>query len=158
MSQTVKEITSTICLRQVIPLRDTNQTHVRNVVDFFALPAINRTLVRRTTNLREASPMNNSQRPVTLTPRGRLVLGLVMSFFVLLAWITVGGGTADASADQADQVNHVVVVQPGESLWAIATDIAPENDPREVIMRIRDLNDLGTQHVYPGQSLVVPSF
>lgn len=102
--------------------------------------------------------MNNTPSSITLTARGRLVLGLVVVFFALLAWITVGGGTADASAGQSAQVSKSVVVQPGESLWSIATDIAPERDPREVIMRIRDLNSLGTQHVYPGQSLVVPAF
>jgi LysM domain len=101
--------------------------------------------------------MNNQQTPITLTPRGRLVLGLVVAFFALLAWITIGGGTADASADQALPISHTVVVQPGESLWSIATDIAPEHDPREVLMRIREMNDLGTQHVYPGQSLAVPT-
>ena len=102
--------------------------------------------------------MNNTPSSITLTARGRLVLGLVVVFFALLAWITVGGGTADASAEQSGQVSKSVVVQPGESLWSIATDIAPERDPREVIMRIRDLNSLGTQHVHPGQSLAVPAF
>ena len=51
-----------------------------------------------------------------------------------------------------------MVVQPGESLWSIATDIAPDSDPREVIMRIREMNNLGADHVHPGQSLAVPSF
>ncbi len=84
-------------------------------------------------------------------------MGLVLTFFALLIWITVGGGTADASADQPAQVAQFVVVQPGETLWSIATDIAPEQDPRSVIMRIREINGLGTQHVYPGQSLAVPA-
>ncbi len=101
--------------------------------------------------------MNNHQTPITLTPRGRLVLGLVVTFIGLLAWITVGGGTADASADQFAKVGDTVVVQPGESLWSIATDIAPDSDPRGVIVVIRELNNLGTQHVYPGQSLIVPA-
>jgi len=103
-------------------------------------------------------PMNNPHPPITLTSRGRLVIGLVLTFFALLAWIVLGGGTADASTDQPRPVSQLVVVQPGESLWSIATDIAPDQDPRAVIMRIREINDLGTQHVHPGQSLAVPAY
>lgn len=95
---------------------------------------------------------------ITLTTRGRIVVGLGLTFIALLAWITLGGGTADASIGQSPAVSQFVVVQPGESLWSIASDIAPAHDPRDVIMRIRETNGLGTQHVYPGQSLVVPAF
>lgn len=95
---------------------------------------------------------------IKLTARGRVVVALAAAFLSLLGWITWGGGTADASAKPSGTVTQYVVVQPGESLWAIAADIAPSKDPREVILRMRELNNLGTDHVYPGQALVVPAF
>lgn len=105
-----------------------------------------------------ASTRNNATRSgVRLTLRGRLVLALAGTFVFLFGWITIGSGSADASVDSAAAAGEFVVVQPGESLWSIATDIAPHSDPREVILRIREMNDLGANHVYPGQSLAVPA-
>ncbi len=95
--------------------------------------------------------------PIRLTTRGRIVLALLASFIMLGTWLTVGGGSADAATEQGIAVAGTVVVQPGESLWSIATELAPNIDPREMIMRIRDLNNLGSNHVYPGQSLTVPT-
>lgn len=108
-------------------------------------------------NVNTHNPASTSPS-LRLTPRGRLVLGLMGAFVFLLGWITLGSGSADASVEQATSVGQFVVVQPGESLWSIATDIAPDSDPREVIMRIREMNNLGADHVHPGQSLAVPSF
>jgi hypothetical protein len=49
-------------------------------------------------------------------------------------------------------------VQPGESLWAVATRIAPHQDPRLVVADIESLNDLTTAWVTPGQQLVLPTY
>ena len=51
---------------------------------------------------------------------------------------------------------HVHVVQPGETLWAIASETYDGSDPREAIWRIRRANDLGGAVVHPGQRLVLP--
>lgn len=106
---------------------------------------------------REKTERAQIRSSVRLTRRGRIVVILVLACAFLVGWSTLGGSTADASVESASAVGQVVVVQQGESLWSIAQDIAPSTDPREVILRIREMNNLGTDHVYPGQSLHVPS-
>lgn len=95
---------------------------------------------------------------VRLTRRGRIVLVLVSTGFLLLAVLLSGRITADAGTSLVDQgrATGVVVVQPGESLWQIARAIAPEVDPRETVSAIRTLNGLGDSTLVAGQSIVVP--
>ena len=93
---------------------------------------------------------------VVLTTRGRIVLGLTLTFLALFVWVVLGSGTADASAQTDGAATAVVVVQPGENLWSIAQSVDPGSDPRDLVLRIRELNDLGAAHVFPGQSLIVP--
>ena len=95
-----------------------------------------------------------------LTRRGRIVLMFASSMFLLIAVIASGRFSADAGTSLADQgrATGVVVVQPGESLWQIASAIAPGVDPRETISLIRNLNGLGDTTVVAGQSIVVPAF
>lgn len=50
----------------------------------------------------------------------------------------------------------VVVVKHGDTLWNIASAHTAENeDVREVLYRIEDMNALKTLHVYPGQVLKI---
>lgn len=49
----------------------------------------------------------------------------------------------------------VHVVQQGETLWAIASELAPGVDPRPLIDRLADRN--GGSAIQVGQRLVVPS-
>jgi hypothetical protein len=48
-----------------------------------------------------------------------------------------------------------VVVQPGDTLWSIAEDIAPGTDVRVVVDQLVDLN--GSSPIVAGQELVVPA-
>jgi hypothetical protein len=48
-------------------------------------------------------------------------------------------------------------VLAGESLWDIAGEIAPEEDPRAVIDQIRKSNGLQGAEVFPGQQLILPA-
>jgi LysM repeat protein len=64
--------------------------------------------------------------------------------------------TADAGSASGGPALATVVVQPGESLWSIASAVAPASDPRETISLIRDLNGMLDLTVFPGQSVVVP--
>jgi nucleoid-associated protein YgaU len=50
-----------------------------------------------------------------------------------------------------------IVVQPGQTLWSIAKDVAPDRDIREVIYEIRRINGLDTAMVRSGQTLVLPT-
>ena len=81
---------------------------------------------------------------------------------VLGALVIGAGQVADASAGSAQGSVSIgapasVVVQSGQTLWGIAQEVAPGHDPRLVISQIRDLNDLGTRSIVPGQELVVPT-
>jgi hypothetical protein len=101
-------------------------------------------------------------RPLRLTRRGRAVLFLAASS--LLAGVVIGSGQwagasdASGSAASGGPATAVVVVQPGESLWSIAQAVAPGADPRETVLRLRELNGMADAVVVPGQSLVVPRF
>jgi LysM repeat protein len=50
-----------------------------------------------------------------------------------------------------------IVVQPGQTLWSIAKDVAPKRDIREVIYEIRRINGLDSAMVRSGQTLVLPT-
>ena len=98
-----------------------------------------------------------------LTRRGRIVLiGLPL---VLLAAVVLSlTGLLNSPAKAADNASGLTVtptvtvtVQPGESLWAIAGQVDPDRDPRDVIADIVQLNDLQAGKVMPGQQLFVPN-
>jgi LysM repeat protein len=93
---------------------------------------------------------------IVLTSRGRVVLGLILTLLAIFVWVLFGSGTADAAGSSQGPATSVVVVQPGENLWSIAQSVDPDSDPRDLLIRIREMNALGSQHVFPGQSLIVP--
>lgn len=73
--------------------------------------------------------------------------------------IAVGGGLGTLLAPDAQMPTEVstVVVQPGESLWVIASEIAdPGQDVRQVVETIRGMNGLEHSTVHAGQELNVP--
>jgi hypothetical protein len=49
-----------------------------------------------------------------------------------------------------------IVVQPGQTLWSIATRADPSADPRLVVQRIVTANKLTGESVAAGQRLWVP--
>ncbi|HTG46669.1 MAG TPA: LysM peptidoglycan-binding domain-containing protein [Actinomycetota bacterium] len=48
------------------------------------------------------------------------------------------------------------VVRPGDTLWGIASRVAPGTDPRVVVDRLASVNGLGGRDLVPGQVLRVP--
>jgi hypothetical protein len=93
---------------------------------------------------------------VRLTRRGRIVLVLFVMTLLVIAGITLGHGSSQAADRHHKATQHTLIVQPGESLWAVANRIAPHSDPRAVIADIESLNHLPGPAVEPGQQLVVP--
>lgn len=85
----------------------------------------------------------------TLTRVAVLLMVTLMAFFLLLA-TSVNAGTA-----QSEPVEYRV--QAGDTLWAIARDIAePGEDVRAVIHDVRRLNGLPSSDISIGQTLLLP--
>lgn len=96
-----------------------------------------------------------------LTRRGRLVIStfVLLMTGALLAVVAMLGSThaqaSDAAAGATAEFGYVVV-QPGESLWGVATTLDASADPRDVIAEIVRLNQLGGSEVQAGQPIAVP--
>ncbi|MFK0242041.1 LysM peptidoglycan-binding domain-containing protein [Microbacterium sp. NPDC090281] len=104
-----------------------------------------------------------SSRPSTrlrLTTRGRGVLLALASvpLAVGIAFAALSGGSAIASgADTAAVSVETVTVMPGDTLWSIATGVAPDADPRDVIGEISRMNLLRGGELQIGQTLAIPA-
>jgi hypothetical protein len=109
--------------------------------------------------IREASPVGAPTR-LRLTRRGRVVfttLGAVpLVTWAFIAVLGAGGAAADVGSDLGARTFEYVTVHQGDSLWAIAESIAPDDDPRAVIDEIVRLNGLDDVVVEPGQRLALP--
>ncbi|GAA4146135.1 hypothetical protein GCM10023068_20220 [Leifsonia shinshuensis] len=94
-----------------------------------------------------------------LTRRGRFVLTMLAALPIVIGAFVfaLNGGGAAASGDQANVTFHYVTVQSGDSLWSVASRIAPNADPRDVIADLVNLNGLDSAVVTPGQQLAIPS-
>jgi hypothetical protein len=51
---------------------------------------------------------------------------------------------------------HQIVVEPGDSLFSIASAAEPTSDPRNVIAQIMSVNDLTNTNLSVGEELWVP--
>lgn len=103
------------------------------------------------------------RQPVRLTARGRLALRAVTALAVLIAvtsmillGVLLGSGRAEGGQSHTSVPVSYHVVAPGETLWAIALEAEPGRDPRDLIERIVELNQLSTANVPVGTRLAVP--
>jgi hypothetical protein len=97
--------------------------------------------------------------PLRLTRRGRVVVRLLGAAGLLLV-VAVGvlGGRPAIAGQEAERVPVAErVVLPGETLWAIAGEVAPGTDRRETVAQIMELNGLESAEVGAGQRLSVPA-
>ena len=90
--------------------------------------------------------------PLRLTRRGVLVVGVAVAVFAAAligtAWLSAPGvATSTAPASET------VTVESGDSLWSIATRVAPGRDPRAEVADLQRLNRLGGVRLAPGQLL-----
>jgi hypothetical protein len=119
-----------------------------------AVVMMNRSVVT-TASVEQAAPRTR----LRLTRRGRVVFtGLAALPLVVWAFgaILGAGGAAAESESLRSTAFEYVTVGAGESLWAIAESIAPNDDPRVVIDEIIRLNGLRDALVEPGQRLALP--
>lgn len=103
------------------------------------------------------APAVPARTPVRLTRRGRAVALALLLALAVLAGFAFGSGPSRASGEAGPARAHrYVVVQPGETLWAIAREAAPQVDPRVTIERVRELNGLPGAAIFAGQRLALP--
>lgn len=81
-----------------------------------------------------------------------MLLGSALLAGVLVAPMASARGDApgDASGER-------YVVRSGDTLWTIATELAPGRDPRLVVDALVQANHVDPGALVPGQALVVPS-
>ena len=97
-----------------------------------------------------------------LTARGRRVFMTLAAIPVVIGafLFAINGGGAQASLESTVQpgVEYTyVTVAAGESVWAIAEDIAPTADPRDVVDDILEFNGMSSAEIMPGQRLALPA-
>ncbi len=84
------------------------------------------------------------------------VAALAVLIVFVSGMVVLGAYLSESSATAWDTVYQEIVVQPGDSLWIIARNFSPAEDPRTVVAVIREMNELQEAMVYPGQRLMVP--
>lgn len=90
-----------------------------------------------------------------LTRRGRVVL--VLLAMLLLAPMVTWGATAVASSPGEPTEVRVHAVQPGETLWGFAQEVArPGEDVRHAVSRLQELNEMSTGTLRVGELLLLP--
>jgi LysM repeat protein len=73
---------------------------------------------------------------------------------LVLAGVTIGRVSSQAAGPSRPL--PTVTVAPGETLWQIATRVAPHADRRLVVAEIEQLNGLKDGRVVVGQQLRLP--
>ncbi|MES1170720.1 MAG: LysM peptidoglycan-binding domain-containing protein [Leifsonia sp.] len=94
-----------------------------------------------------------------LTKRGRRVLVALVAFPLVaaaLAFALNGGMAAATNVTGASSLQYVTV-ESGQSLWQLASEIAPSADPRDVISDVVHLNQLTGTDIQAGQRLAIPA-
>ncbi len=90
--------------------------------------------------------------------RARILALIVVTAALLGINALLGGMPADAADLRGGAGEVIVVVQPGDTLWALAEEAAPDLDPRAAILQIRQANDLPDSSLMTGQRLIIPDF
>ena len=102
------------------------------------------------------APVVGTEASVRLTRRGRLVV-VFLFLGLMLAALTVFGATSAATGEAGEPVpTRTVLVDEGDTLWMIASEVAAPGEVREMVHRIEELNALSGAGVYVGQRIAVP--
>lgn len=78
-----------------------------------------------------------------------LVNSLVCSLILLISSLYM----TNAAKATSDNKASAITVRSGQTLWSIARQIAPEKDPRDVIIMLKQANNLRNSNLTVGQTL-----
>src|SRR5699024_10803379 len=110
--------------------------------------------------------MSAQNTGLRLTTRGRQAVRLLRT--LLIAAVVIGGAlllatqsfsAAAVAEPEAETIGidaEEVAVDEVQSLWAVASDLDLDRDPRDVVADLAELHHLPTPAVHPGQALDVP--
>jgi hypothetical protein len=104
------------------------------------------------------APTRPAAPRLRLTRRGRAVFTGLAIVPLLIAGLVFGLGAGGAVATNGAATDSLtwVTVEAGQSLWDIAADVAPAEDPREFAAQVAAFNQLGSTVIQPGQELAIP--
>ena len=103
-----------------------------------------------------ATPSPAPRSEVRLTRRGRFVVFVAALLLVLGAALFLGATSVATNNAGTDQPTEAVMVGEGDTLWAIASELAPDGEVREMVATIKELNALDSAMLVAGQTLYVP--
>jgi hypothetical protein len=109
-----------------------------------------------TTDRRPATPATPARPSVRLTRRGRFVVTVLLLGLILSAFVIFGGQSVATGEAGAPVPTRTVMVGEGDTLWAIASEVAEDGDIREVVHEIEQLNSLPGPVLEVGQEIAVP--
>ena len=92
-----------------------------------------------------------------LTRRGRAVIVMLLAIPLVIAGLVFGFGASGAVATQDAGTVTWVTVDGGQSLWDLAAEIAPSEDPREFAAQVVAFNQLASSEIQAGQRLAIPA-
>ena len=101
-------------------------------------------------------PAASAPAPLRLTRRGRVVVTLLMLALVLVAAAFFSGRSAATGESGTPVQTRTVVVDQGDTMWGIASQVADGRDVRAVIHDIEELNALTGPELVEGQKIAVP--
>lgn len=111
------------------------------------------------------SPASRITRPIApiskrtvLNARGRRFVrqASVVTVAAVAAISFFSGQAATAGSDSVKSHFTYVTIHSGESLWQLAAKVAPNEDRRDWIAKVVDLNALTSADVAPGQRIALP--
>ena len=97
------------------------------------------------------APAGQSTSAALYRRRRLAVLGLALVLVAVLSMALQQLVPARSAADPRPVARISVVVAPGDTVWSIATSLAPDDDPRPVVDAIVAAN--GGSSLVPGQRL-----
>ena len=94
-----------------------------------------------------------ARRLASAIHRRRRLLAVLIGLGLVLTVARAGAALEGGSLATPERLPHVrtIVVQPGDSLWSIAHELAPEHDPRSVVDAMVEAR--GTSTLAPGETV-----
>ncbi len=85
-----------------------------------------------------------------------IIFVIFLLILTVLTWLGIGlVDYQEASAGNQSGLTKVVV-EEGDTLWAISRRFNSNEDMRKIVYRVKKINNLTNANIYPGQQLIIP--